>query len=66
MQWVLQRMKLQYMRTLPEKSNSKMDGTSVEWPVKESHPVLPDNYTLCKKRLDGDEELKRKYEKVFK
>ena len=45
----------------------------VELPVKESHPVLPDNYTLCKKRLgnlkmrlDGDEELKRKYGKVFK
>ena len=45
---------------------------SVELPVKESHPVLP-NYTLCKKRLenlkrrlDDDEELKRKYEKVFK
>ena len=37
---------------------------SVELPVKESHPVLPDNYTLCKKRVDGDEELKT--EKVFK
>ena len=31
-----------------------IDGLySVELPVKESHPVLPDNYTLCKKRLEN-------------
>ena len=45
----------------------------VELPFKENHPILPDNYTICKSRqekmrnkLNEDEELKRNYDNVFK
>ena len=45
---------------------------TVELPFKNSHPEIPDNYTLCEKRLhslkkrpDGDDELKKSYEEVF-
>ena len=55
------------------KIESKDGRYSIELPVKESHPMLPDNYTLSekrlenlKRRLDGDEEKVRKYEKVFR
>ena len=64
MQWVSQRTETSIYENFARKIEFKDGRYSVELPVKESHPVLPDNYTLCKKRVDGDEELKT--EKVFK
>ena len=44
----------------------------IKLPFKETHPILPDNYGLCKKRLfslksrlDKDVEMKKRYDSVF-
>ena len=56
-----------------DKIKFKNGRYEVELPFKENHPILPDNYTICKShlekmrnKLNEDEELKRNYDDVFK
>ena len=51
----------------------KNERYSVRLPIKEYHPILPDHYTLCLKRLQAlrhklaqDEILLRKYDEIIK
>ena len=55
------------------KINPSTGRYSCELPLKEGHPLMPDNYTLCekqllnlKKQLDKNDELKEKYDEIFK
>ena len=68
---------------IAEDEISENEGTSnikfengrykVDLPFKSGHPKLPDNYTLCKRRLevlkdrlDKDTELKVQYDQIIK